>query len=182
MAAVLGLDGETAARVCKVTPGAVSVANYNCPGQIVITGEQQAVERACEGMPEAGAKRTVPLKVSGPFHSPLLEKAGQELGQVLAQMEFGPMKIPYLTNVTADYVRDPADIPGLLMRQVASPVLWQPSVERMIADGTDIFVEMGPGRTLTGFLRKISREAKGYSVEKWEDLEKAAAAAGKERP
>ena len=182
MAAVLGLDGETAARVCEETPGAVSVANYNCPGQIVITGEQQAVERACEGMREAGAKRTVPLKVSGPFHSPLLEKAGQELGQVLAQMEFGPMKIPYLTNVTADYVRDPADIPGLLMRQVASPVLWQPSVERMIADGTDIFVEMGPGRTLTGFLRKISREAKGYSVEKWEDLEKAAAAAGKERP
>ncbi len=182
MAAVLGLDGATAKSVCERVKGLVCVANYNCPGQIVITGEKQAVEEACEGMKEAGAKRTVLLKVSGPFHSPMLKQAGEELGRILSQMTFGPILVPYLTNVTADYVTDPGDIPQLLQRQVSSSVLWQQSVERMIADGTDTFVEMGPGKTLTGFLRKISRVVKGYSIEKWEDLEKVCTAVGKEKP
>ncbi len=175
MSAVLGLDGEKIARICRDTPGTVSVANYNCPGQIVITGEAAAVAAAGEAMKEAGAKRVVPLKVSGPFHSAMLADAGKKLGEYLEDVSLGEIRIPYLTNVTGDYVTNVSEVKGLLARQVASSVLWQQSVERMIADGVELFVELGPGKTLTGFLRKINRGAQGINVETVADLEKAIA-------
>ena len=185
MTAVLGLDTEIIENICREISasggnttdgsdgsGCVSVANYNCPGQTVITGEEKAVALAAEKLAQAGAKRCVPLKVSGPFHSPMLKSAAEKLGMQLATVELQEIKIPYLANVTGDYVTDKAQVKELLQKQVASSVRWQQSVERMIADGTDTFVEIGPGRTLSGFLRKINRDVKVVNVEKVEDLEK----------
>lgn len=170
MAAVLGLDKEAVEKVCESTPGTVTIANYNCPGQIVITGETDAVEAAGEGLKQAGAKRVLPLKVSGPFHSPMLVKAGKKLGKVLQEVWVQEPAVPYVTNVTADYVQSKEDIKGLLEVQVSSSVKWQQSMERLIADGFDEFVEIGPGRTLTGFMRKINRDIKVSNIEKWEDF------------
>ena len=172
MAAVLGLDAATIEKVCEDTIGEVFVANYNCPGQIVITGEQSAVDRASESLKEAGAKRVVPLKVSGPFHSPLLQEAGQKLAVALEKVKIFEPKIGYLSNVTADYVTDPEKIRSLLPLQVCHSVCWQQTVERLIADGADEFVEIGPGKTLSGFLRKINREIKCSNIDKVEDLKK----------
>ena len=172
MSAVLGMDGEKIAKICEETEGIVSVANYNCPGQIVITGESKAVETASLKLKEAGAKRCIPLKVSGPFHSLMLKEAGEKLGEVLETVKIQDISVPYITNVTADYVKDKSKIKDLLKEQVYSPVKWQQSVERMIEDGVDTFVEIGPGKTLTGFLRKIDRNVKGINIEKLEDLEK----------
>lgn len=171
MCAVLGMDGEQIAGICAETEGIVSVANYNCPGQIVITGEEAAVARAAENLKAAGARRCVPLNVSGPFHSAMLKEAGEKLGKVLEKVQIRAFSTPYLTNVTADYVTEPSQIKELLSRQVYSSVKWQQSVERMIADGVDTFVEIGPGRTLTGFLKKINKDVTGLRVEKVEDLE-----------
>lgn len=172
MSAVLGMDGEKIAKICEETEGIVSVANYNCPGQIVITGESKSVEAASIKLKEAGAKRCIPLKVSGPFHSLMLKEAGEKLGEVLETVKIHDISVPYITNVTADYVKDKEKVKGLLKEQVYSPVKWQQSVERMIEDGVDTFVEIGPGKTLTGFLRKIGRNVKGINIEKLEDLEK----------
>ena len=174
MSAVLGLDTETIERICEETEGQVSVANYNCPGQIVITGEEKAVAAAAEKLTEAGAKRCVALKVSGPFHSPMLAEAGEKLGAELEGVELKDMQIPYLSNVTGDYVTDMSQIKELLKTQVASSVRWQQSVERMIADGVDTFVEIGPGKTLSGFMKKINRDVKVLNIEKVDDLEKLA--------
>lgn len=172
MTAVLGLDTNVIEQVCEEVAGQVSVANYNCPGQIVITGEEKAVAQAGEKLIAAGAKRCVPLKVSGPFHSPMLAEAGDKLAEELATVELGEIKVPYLSNVTGDYVTDVSEVKELLRRQVASSVRWQQSVERMIADGVDTFVEIGPGKTLSGFMRKINRDVKVLNIEKVEDLEK----------
>ena len=172
MTAVLGLDALTIERVCEETEGEVTVANYNCPGQTVITGETAAVAKAAEALMAAGAKRCVPLKVSGPFHSPMLSEAGRRLGIALEDVTFQEIRVPYLSNVTADYVKETAQVKGLLVRQISSSVKWQQSVERMIADGVDTFVEIGPGRTLTGFVRKINREVKAINIEKVADLAK----------
>lgn len=174
MAAVLGMDGAAIAKVCEETEGIVSVANYNCPGQIVITGEEAAVDKACETLKEQGAKRCVKLNVSGPFHSAMLKDAGAKLYEVLKHVSLREMKIPYLANVTADYVRDISSVKELLKQQVYSSVKWQQSVEKMIADGIDTFIEIGPGKTLSGFMRKIDKEKKVtmFNVEKLEDLEK----------
>lgn len=172
MTAVLGLDADAVRRVCEETDGIVSIANYNCPGQIVITGEAAAVAAAAQGCGKAGAKRAVPLNVSGPFHSKLLNGAGEKLQAELEQTEIRDIQIPYLSNVTADYVTDKSLVRDLLARQVSSPVRWQQSVERMIADGTDEFVEIGPGRTLSGFLRKIDRGALVCNIDKMEDFER----------
>ncbi len=178
MVAVLGLDTAVIEEVCAKTEGVISIANYNCPGQIVITGESDAAERAVQALKEAGAKRCVPLNVSGPFHSCMLEDAGEKLGHVLNQATVCDIRIPYLSNVTADYVMDKEQVKPLLVRQVSSPVRWQQSVERMIADGVDIFVEIGPGKTLSGFMRKINKEVKTLNIEKVEDLEKLSALKG----
>jgi [acyl-carrier-protein] S-malonyltransferase len=172
MSAILGLDADAIANICEETDGIVSVANYNCPGQIVITGAADAVEAAGAKCKEAGAKRVVPLKVSGPFHSALLTGAGEKLGEALADVEIQPIAIPYLTNVTADYVRDSAEVKDFLVRQVSSSVRWQQTIERLIADGADEFVEIGPGRSLTGFMKKISRDVAVYNIDKMEDFDK----------
>lgn len=172
MSAVLGLDASSIEKICEETEGIVSIANYNCPGQIVITGEKDAVDAASSALKEAGAKRVVPLNVSGPFHSPMLLKAGTQLGEALAEIEIAENFIPYVANVTADYVTKAKDVKPLLTKQVASSVRWQQTVERMIADGADTFVEIGPGKTLTGFMRKINRSVTVYSIDKMEDFEK----------
>ena len=172
MAAVLGLDATTIEQICEETEGIVSIANYNCPGQIVITGQQEAVEEAMLKLTEAGAKRCIPLKVSGPFHSAMLKEAGEKLGEVLSGVEIREGQVPYLANVTADYVTDVSDVKSLLMTQVAASVRWQQTVERMVADGVDTFVEIGPGKTLTGFIKKINRDVVAINIEKVEDLEK----------
>ncbi len=172
MSAVLGLDASSIEKICEETEGIVSIANYNCPGQIVITGEKDAVDAASSALKEAGAKRVVPLNVSGPFHSPMLLKAGTQLGEALAEIEIAENFIPYVANVTADYVTKAKDVKPLLTKQVASGVRWQQTVERMIADGADTFVEIGPGKTLTGFMRKINRSVTVYSIDKMEDFEK----------
>ena len=172
MSAVLGLDASSIEKICEETEGIVSIANYNCPGQIVITGEKGAVDAASSALKEAGAKRVVPLNVSGPFHSPMLLKAGTQLGEALAEIEIAENFIPYVANVTADYVTKAEDVKPLLTKQVASSVRWQQTVERMIADGADTFVEIGPGKTLTGFMRKINRSVTVYSIDKMEDFEK----------
>lgn len=171
MAAVLGLDAGKIEEVLADRSG-VMIANYNCPGQIVITGWKEDVEQAADALKEAGAKRVLPLNVSGPFHSSLLKQAGEELGKELEQVDFSDLRIPYVTNVTAEYVTDITKTKELLARQVASSVRWQQSMELLIADGVDTFVEIGPGRTLAGFLRKINREVKVYNVGTWEDVDK----------
>ncbi len=171
MAAVLGMDGPSIEKVLEGRDG-VWIANYNCPGQIVITGYKAPVEEASKALQGAGAKRVLPLKVSGPFHSPLMDPAGEGLKEVFDQMELSSLKLPYVTNVTAEYVSDIAQTKDLLIRQVSSSVRWQQSVEAMIAAGVDTFVEIGPGRTLTGFLRKIDRQVKGYNIRTWEEMQK----------
>ncbi len=172
MTAVLGLGADVIEKVCEETEGIVSIANYNCPGQIVITGQADAVNKAAQTLSEAGAKRCIPLNVSGPFHSIMLKEAGEKLGEVLEETEIHDIRLPYLANVTADYVADKEQVKPLLMQQIASPVRWQQSVERMIADGVDNFVEIGPGKTLSGFMRKINRDVKVINIEKVEDLKK----------
>ena len=171
MAAILGMDASVIEEGIKDLEG-VTVANYNCPGQIVITGETKAVEKAAEVLKEAGAKRTVLLNVSGPFHSPMLKQAGEELAKEMEKVEMEPLQIPYVTNVTAEYVTDIRETKKLLAEQVAASVRWQESVERMIAEGVDTFVEIGPGKTLAGFLRKIDRSVKVYNIGTWEDVDK----------
>lgn len=171
MSAVLGLSGEQIETAIAGLEG-VYIANYNCPGQIVITGYRQGVEKASEVLSQAGAKRVLPLKVSGPFHSPMMKEAGDKLEQVLQKTELTPLRIPYVTNVTAEYVKDIQETKKLLREQVASSVRWQQSMERMIADGVTTFVEIGPGKTLAGFLRKISRDVKVINIASWEDREK----------
>ena len=170
MAAVMGLTAEVIDRV--IAPfGGIEVANYNCPGQIVISGKADQMETACTALKEAGAKRTVMLKVSGPFHSGMLLPAGEKLREALESVEIREHKIPYVTNVTASYVNGTEEVKDLLVRQVSSSVRWQQSVERMIANGVDRFVEIGPGRTLTSFVRKISRQVFVYNVNSWDSLE-----------
>ncbi len=170
MAAVMGLSAETIEQVLNHIPG-IQIANYNCPGQIVVSGEKKAVDTASAALKDAKAKRVVPLKVSGPFHSEMLRDAGARLGKVLETVTFLEPKIPYVTNVTASYIFGAAEISDLLTRQVSSSVRWQQSVEAMIADGVTHFVEIGPGRTLSSFVKKISGEAYVYNVEKWDQLD-----------
>ena len=172
MTAVLGLDAKVIEQICNETEGIVSIANYNCPGQIVITGQKDAVDKAAEQLLQAGAKRCIPLNVSGPFHSAMLNEAGDKLGEVLDEVLIMEAKVPYLANVTADYVTDVSEVKRLLKTQVAASVKWQQTVERMIADGVDTFVEIGPGKTLCGFIKKINRDVTAINIEKVEDLQK----------
>ena len=172
MVAVLGLDSDTIEDVCHKTQGIVSIANYNCPGQIVITGEEGAVMAASEALSAAGAKRCVQLKVSGPFHSKLLEDAGKKLEEELLPINVRKPSIPYISNVDALNVTEAAPIKTLLKNQVSNSVCWQQTIEKMIADGVDTFIEIGPGRTLSGFLKKISKDVTCINIDKLEDIEK----------
>ncbi|MCR4585975.1 MAG: ACP S-malonyltransferase [Lachnospiraceae bacterium] len=175
MSAVLGakssLVEEICARVAEECGKSVSLANYNCPGQYVITGDAEAVERAAALCVEGGAKRAIPLKVSGPFHSPLLAGAAEKLAQELSEVRVNTPGIPYYTNVSADAVTAASDIKELLARQICSPVRWQQSVERMIADGAVRFIEIGPGKTLAGFMKRIDRSIEVCSIGTMEELE-----------
>ncbi len=171
MRAVLGMTAEQVSAVVDPIE-CVQVANHNCPGQVVISGKLDAVEVATGKLKEAGARRVLPLNVSGPFHSYLLEEAGAKLGEYLEQVEVKKPEIPYVANVTAEYVTEESEVKELLTKQVSSSVRWQQSVERMIADGVDRFVEIGPGKTLAGFIKKIDRNVTVINIEKVEDLEK----------
>lgn len=175
MAAILALDASAIEEVTGSMEG-VWIANYNCPGQIVISGEKAAVEEACEKLKAAGAKRTVLLNVSGPFHSGMLKEAGEKLGQVLENVAVSEPVIPYVANVNASYVREAGQVKELLKKQVSSSVRWQQSVEAMIADGVDTFIEIGPGKTLAGFMKKINRGVKTLNIETLEDVDKVVAA------
>ena len=173
MSAILGLDAEKIAAICEETAAktnkVVSIANYNCPGQIVITGEAAAVAEAGTALKEAGARRVLPLKVSGPFHSPMMRPAGEELAKVFAGVSMNPLKVPYVANINAEVITDCGRIEGLLVDQVSGSVRWQQSVETMLREGVDTFVEIGPGKTLTGFLRKINKNVKAYHIGSWEE-------------
>lgn len=173
MCAVLGMTGEALERELRDTAD-VTIANYNCPGQMVITGKTEAVQAAAERLKTAGARRTVLLNVSGPFHSPFLRTAGEELRKEIEKTELHPLMIPYVANATAEKVERREEISDLLSRGVSSPVKWQQSMEYMIKEGVDTFVEIGPGRTLSGFLKKINTEVSVYHISSWEDMERAA--------
>ena len=172
MAAVIALDADKIAEICEQVDGIVSIANYNCPGQIVISGEKEAVEKASELLKEAGAKRCIPLNVSGPFHSLMLKGAGDKLAMELENVNINDIAIPYVTNVTGDFVADKNDVKELRAAQVSSSVRWIQCVEAMIRDGVDTFVEIGPGKTLSSFVKKINKEVTIVNVDKYEDLEK----------
>ena len=171
MTAVLGADTAVIENICEETEGIVSIANYNCPGKIVITGEQKAVDTAAAALKEAGAKRCTPLNVSGPFHSAMLLPAGEKLAAELEQVEIHKIAVPYITNVTADYVTDSSQVKELLKKQISSSVRWQQSVERMIADGVEAFIEIGPKKSLCGFMKRIDKTVPAYHVDKVTDLE-----------
>ncbi len=169
MCAVMGLD---AAKIEENLEGDVTIANYNCPGQIVITGKTAAVEAASEKLKAAGAKRVMMLNVSGPFHSPMLSLAGEELAKELLAVSLHSLNIPYVTNVTARKVENIEETKELLKEQVSSSVRWMQSMEYMINERIHTFVEIGPGKTLAGFMKKINREVKVYNIASWEDVEK----------
>lgn len=174
MAAILGLDAETVREAAKRASevGVCTGANFNCPGQIVVSGEKAAVERCCELAKEMGAKRALLLDVSAPFHCSLLTGAGEKLEKEMQSVKINDMSIPVITNVTGDYIKSSDDIKQLLKEQVSHSVLWEDSIKRMIADGVDTFVEIGPGKALSGFMKKIDRSMTVYNVEDIDSLEK----------
>ena len=173
MAAVLGMDAKKIEEILASYENAW-IANYNCPGQIVITGLTEEVEKAGAALKENGAKRVLPLKVSGPFHSPLLRPAGEALRAEMDTIPFSSLAVPYVANATARIVTDCTQVKTLFAQGISSSVRWQQSVETMIENGVDTFVEIGPGKTLAGFMRKINPAAKVYNVSSLEELEKVA--------
>ena len=156
MAAIIGLADEDVEKVCEGIDGTVIAANYNCPGQVVISGENGAIALACAAAKAAGAKRALPLAVSGAFHSPLMEPARVELGKAIAATAIREPVCPVYQNVSAVAERDPKRIKANLLAQLTSPVHWTQSVRAMIADGADTFVELGPGTVLQGLVKRIS--------------------------
>lgn len=167
MAAIIALDADKVMESCygASEKGIVECANFNCPGQIVVSGEKAAVEVCCEIAKEKGAKRAIVLPVSAPFHCSMLREAGEKLARELENVEVHDMQIPLVTNVTADYLSDKSQIKKTLIKQVSSSVRWEESIRRMIADGVDTFVEVGPGKALCGFIKKIDRNVKAYNAE-----------------
>jgi [acyl-carrier-protein] S-malonyltransferase len=177
MAAIIALTNEQVAECCKKASeyGVCEPANFNCPGQVSVSGEAEAIDKCCEIAKEMGAKRAVKLAVSGPFHCSMLKGAGEKLGRELENVSVYDMNIPVITNVTADYIKSKDDIKGLLEKQVSSSVRWEDGIRRMIADGVDTFIEVGPGKALSGFMRKIDKEMKVFNVEDVASLEKTLA-------
>ena len=159
MAAIIGLPNDKVEEICAGIEGIVIPANYNCNGQVVISGEKQAVEAACEAMKAAGAKRALPLSVSGAFHSPLMEAARVELGKAIEKTEVKAPSCPIYQNVTAMPETDPAQIKDNLLKQLTSPVKWTQTVENMLADGATSFKELGPGSVLQGLIKRIASSA-----------------------
>lgn len=169
MCAILGMSGEAVENEIREMAD-VTIANYNCPGQIVITGKIGALKKAAEQLKAAGARRTLFLNVSGPFHSPFLRTAGEELKKEIEKIQIHPLNIPYVANASAEKVENKEEISGLLSRGVYSPVRWQQSIEYMIADGVDTFIEIGPGKTLSGFMKKINPQVSMLHISTWEDV------------
>lgn len=163
MAAIIGLDDATVERVCGEIEGVVVPANYNCPGQLVISGEIAAVNAACEALKSAGAKRALPLKVGGAFHSPLMEPARQELAEAIEKTKFSQPRCPIYQNVDAKPHMDPDEIKQNLLRQLTAPVRWTQIVQAMVADGATSFVELGPGNVLQGLIKKTCKEVEAES-------------------
>jgi len=167
MAAVLGLEDQVVEEVCDVVDGVVVAANYNCPGQLVISGEVSAIETACELLKEKGARRALVLPVGGAFHSPMMEPAREELATAIKETQFNEPACPVYQNVPASAVTSATEIKENLMKQLTAPVKWTQSIQSMIADGGTQFIEVGPGKVLQGLMRKIDRsvEASGASFE-----------------
>jgi [acyl-carrier-protein] S-malonyltransferase len=157
MAAVLGLEDDVVEEICATTEGVVVAANYNCPGQLVISGEIDAINAACETLKEKGARRALVLPVGGAFHSPMMEPAREELAAAIENTTFSTPTCPIYQNVTASAVTDPEEIKKNLMSQLTAPVKWTQTIQRMIADGGTSFTEVGPGKVLQGLMRKIDR-------------------------
>lgn len=174
MAAIIALSAEDVNACCEEASkiGVCSPANFNCPGQIVVSGEVEAVDKCCEIAKEKGAKRAMKLPVSAPFHCSMLIGAGEKLAKELENVEVNDMNIPVITNVTADYVNSKEDIKPYLIKQVSSSVLWEDTIRKMIADGVDTFVEVGPGKALSGFIKKVDKDVKIFNVEDMASLEK----------
>ena len=164
MAAVLNLDDKLVEEICASVDGVVVAANYNCPGQLVISGEYKAVEIACEKMKEAGAKRALILPVGGAFHSPMMEPARAELAPAIEATTFSTPICPVYQNVTANAVTNPADIQKNLISQLTGAVKWTQSVQQMITDGATSFTEVGPGKVLVGLVNKINNQVETYSA------------------
>lgn len=163
MAAIIGLDDATIEKVCKEIEGIVVPANYNCPGQLVISGEVHAVNDACTALKAAGAKRALPLKVGGAFHSPIMEPARQELAEAIEKTQFSQPKCPIYQNVDAKPHTNPDEIKKNLLLQLTSPVRWTQIVQAMIADGATSFVELGPGNVLQNLIKKTNKEVEAES-------------------
>lgn len=165
MAAVLGLDDEKVKEIlAQVSEGYVAVANYNCPGQVVITGSESGITKASELLKEAGAKRVLPLAVSGAFHSELMKDASEKFAEYLDGFELNDAKMPVVTNVDAELTTVAADFKSKMPQQIYSSVYWTQSVQKMVAQGVDTFIEIGPGKVLAGLIKKISPESKVYNV------------------
>lgn len=165
MAAIVGLPDEKVEEICSSCEGIVIPANYNCGGQVVISGEKTAVEQACEKAKAEGAKRALPLAVSGAFHSPLMEPARVELGKTIEETRIVEPICPIYQNVSAQAVTDPQTIKKNLLAQLTSPVRWTQSVRNMLADGADYFMEIGPGTVLQGLVKRISAGTEGITIE-----------------
>lgn len=168
MASVIGIDNEVLEDVCKKT--GAQIANLNCPGQIVISGERKSVEDAMLMAKEKGARKCIPLNVSGPFHSSLMKAAADLFRAELGRVKFSSPQIPVVTNVTADYEKTPDEIKSNLIKQLYSPVRWEASIRRIASDGCDTFFEIGPGTVLKGLLRRINPDLKVCNIEKTEDM------------
>jgi [acyl-carrier-protein] S-malonyltransferase len=164
MAAVLGLDDDIVEKICGTTEGVVVAANYNCPGQLVISGEIEAINKACEAMKEAGARRALVLPVGGAFHSPMMEPAREELAAAIENTTFSKPNCPIYQNVTATAITDENEIKANLISQLTAPVRWTQSVQQMITDGATLFTEVGPGKVLQGLVKKIERSAETASA------------------
>lgn len=170
MCAIIKMDAELIEKIVDPIEE-VSIANYNCPGQIVITGRKQAVKKAADELKKAGAKRCLMLNVSGPFHSPMMIPAGEKLAEELEKISLSELKIPYVTNVTADIVTNVRESRNLLVRQISAPVKWMQSMEVMLSEGIDLFIEIGPGNTLAKFMKKIAPDAEVLNVSAFQDIE-----------
>lgn len=174
MAAIIGLDSETVKEVCQEASecGFVAIANLNCPKQIVIAGEIEAVEAACEKATERGAKRAIRLNVSAPFHTAMLKPAADKLEKELENINIEDFNIPVMTNTTGTYIEKKEDVREILKQQVMSSVLWENIIRKMVEDGVDTFIEIGPGKVLSGFVKKVDRKLRVLNVEDLKSLEK----------
>lgn len=171
MAAIIGLEDKIVQEICQEVNGICEIANYNSPGQIVISGEREAVEAACQLAEDKGARRTVVLKVSGPFHSSLMKRAAEDFANIIGEIEFKKPAFPVVSNVTADFVEEPEEIKGLLIKQISNSVRWVESIKLIQAQGVNTFIEAGPGKVLRGLMRRIDSSLTTYNIDDPETMQ-----------